>query len=87
MKHLFFVALLFSVVVLQAQTPVLPAHFYAQEWHDIDSFLLTGENPKADALLNELQVRAKKERNTAQIVKTLLFKVAYKFILCCVRQV
>ena len=62
--------------VLKAQ---ITTDLYIPEWRVIDSFIVIKDSLAAEKHLSALNERAKKEHNAAQIVKTTLFKVTYRY--------
>lgn len=74
MKYFFIIPSIFIIYLSTAQTTELPANFYVKQWHDIDSLYILNDSIQAFELLNNLHKKAEQEDNTAQFIKTLLFK-------------
>ena len=73
-QYLIIVSLFFLALKINAQTPSLSFQFYVEQWREIDSLTAIGKKIASYEKIKELHERAKHEHNTAQIVKTLLFK-------------
>lgn len=80
MRHLAFI-FLFMATFFSAFGQKPPKDFYAKEWAKVDSLQAKGLPRSAADVVNGIYERAKRESQTPQFIKALLFKSKYTTVL------